>query len=56
VGGALSGCAVGTLTFVFAIHGVRKQLRDGRCPALVVDKQRAVLTTHVPTLARLAGG
>lgn len=50
VDGALSGCAVGTLPFVSAIHGVRKQLRDGRCPGLVVDKQRAVIRDYAPKL------
>jgi hypothetical protein len=50
VDGALSGCAVGTLPFISALHGTRKQLRDGGCPGLVVDKQRAVIRDYAPKL------
>ena len=50
VDGALSGCAAGTLPFVSDIHGVRKRLRDGGCPALVADKQRAVVRDFAPKL------
>lgn len=48
VDGALSGCAAGTLPFVSDMHGVRKPLRHGNCPALVVDKQRALVRDFAP--------
>jgi hypothetical protein len=50
VDGALSGCAVGTLSFISTIHGISKRLRDGACPRLVENKQNAIVAKFAPSI------